>query len=112
MAIPYNSNYDETLPFSDVCAQFTLTTNNAQSWTIPGTELDKYSARFEYAANANIFICKNSAPVIPGNGSMGTQQYNEFRPGPQRYVQGGDVLYFTSPDAVTYVGISLRQLQG
>lgn len=112
MAIPYNSNYDETLAFSDVCAQFALTVNEVQSWTIPGTDIVKYSARFEYNDFANIFICKNASPVIPANGAMGTQQYNEFRPEPQRYVQGGDVLYFVTPDALAYLGVSLRQLQG
>ena len=112
MAIPYNSNYDETLAFSDVCAQIACAANVEQTFTIPGTDIQKYSARFEYISTANVFVCKNATPVIPSSGSVGTQQYNEFRPDPQRYVQGGDVLHFITPDALVYIGVSLRQLQG
>ncbi len=56
-------------------------------------------------------VDKNSTPTIPASGTVGTQQYNEFRP-KKRYVQGGDVLNFITPDTNAYIGVSLRQLQG
>lgn len=110
MAITYNSNYDETIPFSDVCAQIGLTANVAQSFTVPGAATINYSARFSFTEQSNIFVRLNSAPTTPPGGTVGTQQYNEFRPQTQRYVKGGDVIYCISPDATAYVGISLRQL--
>lgn len=110
MAILFNSNYNETMPFSDVCKQFTLAANTEQTYTVPGTATQNYQAYFEYASNSNVFVCKNAVPVIPAGGANGSQQYNEFKP-KKRYVSGGDVIHLISPDTgSTYVGLSLRQL--
>lgn len=111
MAIPYNSNYIETMPFSDTCAQVNLGANTEQTYTVPGTAVTQYQAYFEYTYASNVFVRLNGAPTIPTAGSVGTQQYNEFRP-KKRYVKGGDVIHLISPDATAYVGISLRQIQG
>ena len=110
MAIQYNSNYDLTIPFSDVVVQFALAANDEQTYTIPGTATQQYSVRFTYTQDSNVFVCKNATPTVPDGGDMGTQQYNEFRPGcdgSQRYVKGGDVLHFITPDTTAYVGIRL-----
>jgi hypothetical protein len=113
MAISYNSNYDVTIPFSDVSIQIALATATLQTYTIPGTSTAQYSARFSYAQNSNVFVRLNGAAVTPPAGTITTQQYGEFKPGndgSQRYVKGGDVLQFITPDASAYVGVSLRQL--
>lgn len=111
MAIQWNSNFDGTMPFSDVCAQVSVAVGVAQTWTIPGASTVKYQAYFSYTQDANVFVCKNAVPVVPASGSVGTQQYGEFRPD-KRYVQGGDVLQFITPDSIQYFGVSLRQLPG
>jgi hypothetical protein len=111
MAIQWNSNFNETMPFSDVCKQFNLSANNEQTWTIPGNSTMCYQALFAYINTANVFVCLNSAVTIPASGASGSQQYSEFRP-VKRYVRGGDVLHLKSPDATAYVGVSLRQLPG
>lgn len=111
MAIPYNSNYDETLPFSDVCSQVNCGSNVEQTVTVPGTVTTQYQALFEYTQSSNVFIRLNATPAIPAGGTVGSQQYNEFRP-KKRYVRGGDVIHFITPDATAYIGVSLRQLQG
>jgi hypothetical protein len=113
MAILYNSNYDETVPFSDVCAQFALGANVEQTFTVPGTITNKYSARFGYIDTSNIFVRLNGTPTIPAGGTVGVQQFTEFRPGgdgSQRYLKGGDVVHCITPDATAYLGISLRSL--
>lgn len=115
MAIQYNSNFDLTIPFSDVCVQFRMAANTSQSYLVPGPATTKYAVRFSYINTANIFVRLNTAPTVPLAGTSATEQYNEFRPGAdgsQRYVQGGDTIYFISPDALSYIGISLRQLPG
>jgi hypothetical protein len=115
MAIQYNSNFDLTIPFSDVCVQFALATNTADSFTVPGGPTAKYAVRFGYTSTSNVFVRLNTAPTVPAPGTNDTERYNEFRPGAdgsQRYVQGGDVIHFITPDASAYVGISLRQLPG
>jgi hypothetical protein len=111
MTIAYNANYIETLPFSDTCAQVVCGTAVEETWTIPGTDRDQYQAYFEYASNSNVFVCNNATPVVPASGNVGTQQYNEFKP-KKRYVTGGDVLHFITPDAIAYIGVSLRKIQG
>jgi hypothetical protein len=113
MTTPYNSNYDMTIPFSDGCAQIALAANAAQSYTVPGTANINYSVRFTYTYNSNVFVCLNTTPTVPAGGSVGTQQYNEFRPGSdstQRYVKGGDVIYFITPDTTAYLGIRLMSV--
>lgn len=110
MAILYNSNYDGTLPFSDVAFQVSLATSSEESFTVPGPVTANYQALFSYNDSANVFVCRNATPVVPAGGNVGTQQYNEFRP-EKRYLRGGDVVNLISPDAgTTYVGVSLRQL--
>lgn len=111
MAIQYNSNYEGTLPFSDVSYQIQCGANVEQTVTIPGTSTTQYQALFEYNQSSNVFIRLNATPTIPSSGSVGSQPYNEFRPH-KRYVRGGDVVHFITPDASAYIGMSLRQLQG
>lgn len=111
MTIKYNANYLETMPFSDTAVQVNCGANVEQTFTVPGTATTQYQAYFEYTQASNAFVRLNGTPTIPTAGSVGTQQYNEFRP-KKRYVRGGDVIHFITPDAVAYIGVSLRQLQG
>jgi len=113
MAIPYNSNYDLTIPFSDICAQIALGVGVEQTFAVPGDSTHQYSVRITYNSTSNVFVCKNATPVVPGGGSVGTQAYCEYRggeDGSQRYVNGGDVLHFITPDATAYVGIRLMSV--
>lgn len=111
MTIQYNANYIETMPFSDTCIQVNCLANAEETFTVPGNETQQYQAYFEYASNSNVFVCKNATPTIPAGGTVGTESYNEFKP-KKRYVRGGDVLHFITPDTNAYIGVSLRQLQG
>lgn len=111
MTIQYNENYKGTIPFSDTDVQVACTVNSEKTFTVPGTDIDQYQAYFSYTETSNVYVCNNETPVIPSPGSVGTQPYNEFRP-KKRYVKGGDVLHFITPDSVAYFGVSLRKLQG
>lgn len=113
MTIRYASNYDLTIPFSDTSIQMALATGVAQTYNVPGDATKRYSVRFAYTPAANVFVRLNAAPAAPGAGAATTQAYSELRPGDdgsQRYVNGGDVLHFITPDASAYVGISLREI--
>ena len=111
MTIQYNENYLETMPFSDTCAQVHCLINAEETFTVPGNSTQQFQAYFEYASNSNVFVRLNATPTIPAGGTVGTQQYNEFKP-KKRYVRGGDVIHFITPDTNAYIGVSLRQLQG
>lgn len=111
MTIQYNSNYNETMPFSDTAFQVNCASGAEETATVPGNPTDQYQAFFEYTQSSNVFICINATPVVPASGTVGTQQYNEFRP-KKRYVRGGDVIHFITPDTSAYIGVSLRKLQG
>lgn len=110
MAIVYSSNYEQTVPFSDVNAQLALATNTNLAYTVPGAAINKYQVRFTYTYNSNVFVRKNGTAATPGAGLATQVTYEEFRPGSdgsKRYVQGGDTLNFITPDASAYVGITL-----
>jgi len=111
VTISYNANYIETMPFSDTAFQINCGSSAEQTATVPGPVTAQYQAYFEYTQGSNVFICLNGTPVVPASGTVGVQQYNEFRP-KKRYVRGGDVIHFITPDTVAYIGVSLRQLQG
>jgi len=111
MTIQYNANYIETMPFSDTAIQVNCGSNVEQTYTVLGPVTAQFQAYFEYTQDSNVFVCINGTPVIPSSGSVGTQPYNEFRP-KKRYVRGGDVIHFITPDSTAYVGVSLRKLQG
>lgn len=111
MAVQYNSNYDGTIPFSDVAYQIGLGSNVEQTITVPGSATVQYQALFSFNSTANVFVRLNGVPVSPGSGAVTSQQYSEFRPC-KRYVKGGDVIHLITPDASAYAGVSLRQLQG
>lgn len=113
MAISYNSNYDLTIPFSDICFQINVQTGTGESFTVPGSPTDKYSAKFAYGATSNVFVRLNTAASVPAGGAVTTESYSELNPGhdrSQRYVSGGDVLHFSTPDANAYASVSLRQI--
>lgn len=111
MTIKYNANFIETMPFSDTAIQVACAANVEETYTVPGTDTMQYQAYFEYISTSNVFVCLNATPAIPAAGTVGTQQYNEFKP-KKRYVRGGDVIHFITPDATAYIGVSLRQLPG
>lgn len=111
MAIQYNSNFHETLPFSDFAVPVSLTTNTEQTVTVPGSATTKYQALFEYNATSNVFVRLNGTATVPAPDTANIVPYLEFRP-KKRYVQGGDVLHFITPDTAQYVGLTLRQLPG
>ncbi len=109
MAIPYICSYDGTLPFSDTVRQVALATNTAQTITVPGTGAQKYTAHFSYNSTANVWVGNNVTAVTPPAGTTTTLQYVEFRPD-KRFVIGGDVLSFVTPDASGYVGVEFRSI--
>ncbi len=109
MTIKYNCNYEGTIPFSDTCWQIRLAANISQAITIPGDPINNYQALFGYNSTSNVFVRKNATPTSPPSGTTNTESFSAFRP-QKVYVKGGDVLNIISPDASTYVGISLMQI--
>jgi len=116
MTSKYTSSFDITIPFSDTNAQIGLGAGVEETLVIPGTAIDKYSARFGYTLSSHVFVRLNDTPLSPPIGTGDTQTYCELNPGfdgSQRYVQGGDELHFVTPDvAGAYVSVSLRKLPG
>jgi hypothetical protein len=102
----YNSNFDKTYPFTDTSVRFALATNVAQTYTVPGTNEQKYRAIFSYASNSNVIVGLNATATVPGAGTNQTTQTMEYKP-KARYVKGGDVISAITPDASAYCGVSL-----
>lgn len=110
MAIKYADNFNAG-PFSDVCAQIALATGVDRPYTVPGAATDKYVMTLTYTFDSNVFVTKDAVAATPGAGLMTVVPYGEFRP-ERRYVNGGDVMHFITPDASAYVGLSLMSLPG
>ncbi len=110
----FNVNFDGTTSFSDTCAQVSMSAPGvAETYTVPGAATISYAARFAYTYGSNVYVRLNAAPTSPPAGTTTTEAYSEFRPGAdgsKRYVKGGDVLHFVTPDASAYVGVSLQKL--
>lgn len=108
MATPYANNFDHSKPFSDTCAQITLATGTEQTYTVPGTNIQKYRAKFGFASNANVLVGLNVTAAAPVSGTKTTTANLLVRPDEPLYVKGGDVIHLVTPDADgAYVGISL-----
>lgn len=115
MAIQYSNNFEQTIPFSDVCAQLALAQNVDLTYNIPGNDTTKYTMIITYNATSNVFVRLNAAAVVPGAGVATTLPFQEYRggcDGTKRSVSGGDVIHFITPDASAYVGIRLMQIPG
>ena len=114
MAIPYNSNYDQTVPFSDTCAQVALAIGAELTYTVPGPATQNYSVRFGYNSTSNVYVRLNGTVATVPAGTATSTQYQELRPGSdgsKRYVKGGDVLHFITPDASAQVSIALMAIR-
>lgn len=108
MATPYANNFDHSKPFSDTCAQIALNINVEQTYTVPGTNVQKYRAKFGFAANANVLVGLNVTAAAPTAGTKTTTANLLVRPDEPLYVKGGDIIHVVTPDAAgAYVGISL-----
>lgn len=111
MTTTYNRNFGDTVPWTDDCVQVHATANTSGSITVPGGTQLTYKAVFDInrAAN-NIFFRRGAAPTIPGANVVATQQYNQFNPD-ELYVNGGDLIYYITPDTVAYFGIRFILVQ-
>lgn len=110
MTSQYYNNFVDTTNFSDTGETFILVANTAQSYTVPGNNQFKYQVIFGFNASANLYVGLNVVPVIPADGGSASGRFVDFRP-LKRFVQGGDVLNFITPDATLNFGISLRYIQ-
>lgn len=107
----YAAGFEGTQPFSDTCAQFNLIATTNLNYTVPGDGATKYKVYFTYNANSNVFVGYNKSITIPSSNTVTNNSNIEYRPA-IKYVKGGDVLNFQTPDTIAYVGIALFQLPG
>lgn len=108
MAVQYNSNYDLTHPFSNTNAAIHLSANTEDSFTVPGTNNEKYVALFEYPSDASVFVALNDTAAFPAAGNITFPSTSQFKPY-KRYVKAGDDISLIA-DADTLCGVSLYQI--
>ena len=107
--VSYYNNYEDTTNFSDSTARMTLTTGVAQTVTVPGTAKDSLQAIFGFADTVSFMVGYNEAPTLPDDNTVVTTGRVEVNP-IKRFVKGGDVLHFMTPDTTALVGVSFRTL--
>lgn len=109
MAVPYHQNFDGTLNYSDVTPHMTLTAGTELTYTVPGTSDKSYQAEFGLSVAANVFVGYNVTVAVPADDTVVTTRKIELNPS-KRFVKGGDVLHFITPDTKAYLSVSLRSL--
>lgn len=113
MATSFNSNFNLSIPFSDESVQIHLDQNTDETYIVPGDKSVIYAVYFGYNLSSNVFVSLNAPFAIPAAGNVSTQRFAELNPGfsgGQRYVKGGDILHFITPDASAFVSIALKRL--
>lgn len=108
----YADNFDHAKPFSDTCAQFALATGVAQTYTVPGTNMQKYRMIVTFNCAANIFVGYKVAATVPSAGTNTTSGNIEFRPPEPKFVNGGDIISLKTSDTTAFVGLSLLAIPG
>jgi hypothetical protein len=109
MSTNFNSSYDDTNPFTDISPSVALAANTPLSYTVPGDNTQRYRADFRYNATSNVFVANNSTAASPGAGTVSASSRSSYKPA-RRYVQGGDVLSFVTPDTTAIFGFDLLLL--
>jgi len=91
----YNSNFSNTLPFSNINFNAALATSTALGYTVPGVATQRFKVKFRSNYSAEIWVCYNGTAAIPSAGTGSTVPYQELLPlNESRYVNGGDTLSF------------------
>ena len=109
MTATYYNNFVDTTNFSDTSFRFTLTAGFEQSITVPGSSTDNLQALFGIAETDHIFVGYNFGASIPADNTHESVGQTEMNP-EKRFVKGGDVLYFLSPDTKAWLTVSFRKL--
>lgn len=105
----YSGDRKQVLSFSDMCVVVYLDEDDTQTFTIPGDSSTQYIMTANLNTDQRIFIGCNAYD----NGSIGDFSLEfqlEFKPYTDRYVKGGDILSFITPDTTAVFGVSLRTL--
>lgn len=105
-ASPFVSSFNGTVPVSQAAAQVAMGAGVAETYTVPGDRNKKYTAIFGYNGSSNVFVGFNTTAAVPGAGTVTTLTQVELCP-EKRYVIGGDVLSFITPDTTAYASVSL-----
>jgi hypothetical protein len=109
VAVQYYNNYVDTTNFSDVTPRMALRAGSPLTYTVPGVSSQAFQVIFSFNAEANVFVGYNTTAAVPVQDEVTLGGFVEFRP-LKRFVKGGDVLSFATPDPVAYIGFSLRSL--
>jgi hypothetical protein len=109
VAVRWYSNYNDTLNFSDVTPRITLQAGASVSVTVPGVATNNLQVKFDYSPDAIVYVGYNEDVTVPAPGVVTTGRFSELLP-EQRFVKGGDVLYFVTPDPIAYIGIAYKSL--
>jgi len=111
MAVSIYSNYNDTTNFSDTTTRIALTSGSTVTYTVPGLATDNLQVIFTLTDDSTLFVGYNKTATVPAANSVTSDQFIELmKNGFKRFVRGGDVLSFVTPDPIVYVGISLRAI--
>lgn len=109
MVATYYNNFEDTTIVSDTTIQLTLTAGMELTYTVPGAASKKMQALFSFNDNANVFVGLNVTVASPADNTVQETKFMEYKP-EKRFVKGGDVIHFISPDTRTWCGVAFLSL--
>lgn len=109
MTTRYQSSYDYTTPFTELAPSVALAQDTELTYTVPGTSKEKYVVHFHYASSSNVFVANNSTASSPSAGTIDASSRSAYKPH-KKFVHGGDVLSFITPDTDAIFGFELWSL--
>lgn len=109
MAVSIYNNFEDTTNFSDTTSRMSLQAGTPLTVTVPGAATNQLQAIFSFTSDSSVFVGYNKTATIVAPGDVTNDQFIEHRP-IKRFVKGGDVLSFATPDAIAYIGVSFRAL--
>lgn len=110
MATQFSSNFNDTLPFSDTTASYALAATTELTYTVPGTNGQKYRAEFSYQEDSEVWVALNETAQIPTPATMHSDRRSVLNP-KVCYVSAGDVIHFIS-GAIAVGSVSLLSIPG
>jgi hypothetical protein len=109
MAVQIYNNFEDTTNFSDVTPHLSLTAGNEVTYTVPGVATNQMQAIFEFNDNDTVYVGYNVTAAVPAANVVTDGRFIELLP-KKRFVKGGDVLSFVTPEPIVDIGISFRAL--
>jgi hypothetical protein len=109
MTIKYHENYSGTMPTTTNNAAIALAAATENSFTVSGSNNEKYVAIFTYPSNSSVYVAINDTAAAASAGAIDYPSNSLFKPD-RLYVKAGDSVSLYANDA-TECGVRIYRIE-